>query len=93
MTTRVLPAIAVAVVIIDAALLATGVIEPVKALVLLIALELPLGATSVAHYVRRYCGHLAATDTRRNALNALVAEDPFLRVVASEVHTFASLGV
>src|SRR5699024_6547026 len=67
-------------------------IEPVKALVLLIALELPLGATSVAHYVRRYCGHLAATDTRRNALNALVAEDPFLRVVASEVHTFASLG-
>lgn len=92
MKTRMLPAIAVAVVIVDAVLLATGAIGPIAALALLIALELPLGAISVASYLRRYRGHRAASKTRRNALKALVAEDPFLRMGAVEARTFASLG-
>lgn len=92
MTTKALPAFAAAVVLVGAALWATGVVEPATALALLVALELPLIAISVAGYLRRYRDHRAGTDTRGGALRALVAEDPILRMAAAEACAFASLG-
>lgn len=92
MTTKALPTFAAAVVLVGAVLWATGVVEPATALALLVALEIPLIAISVAGYLRRYRDHRAGTDTRGGALQALVAEDPILRMAAAEACAFASLG-
>ena len=92
MTGRLLPVAALVVVVIDATLLATGVIGPATALALFLAVEIPLGALAVGDYVRRYRHHRAGAHTRRDALRALAAADPFLRMMATEARTFASLG-
>lgn len=89
---RLLPVIAVVVVVFDATLLATGVIGPATALALFLAVEVPLGATVVTGYVRRYRAHRASTDSRRDALRALAADDPYLRMITFELGTLASLG-
>ncbi|WP_264887453.1 hypothetical protein [Dietzia sp. NCCP-2495] len=84
--------IAIVVVVIDATLLATGVIGPAAALALFLAVEAPLGAAVVTGYVRRYRAHRASTDSRRDALRALAADDPYLRMITFELGTLASLG-
>ncbi|MGX1857635.1 hypothetical protein ACWIFB_09395 [Dietzia sp. NPDC055340] len=84
--------IAIVVVVIDATLLATGVIGPAAALALFLAVEAPLGAAVVTGYVRRYRTHRAGTDSRPNALRALAADDPYLRMIVAEARTLASLG-
>lgn len=91
MTGKLLPAAAL-VVVIDATLLATGVIGPATALALFLAVEVPLGAIAVGGYVRRYRDHRAASHTRRDALRALAAGDPYLRMIRAESRTLASLG-
>src|SRR5699024_10136579 len=58
---RLVPVIAVVVVVTDAALLATGVIGPAVALALFLAVEIPLGAFAVTDYVRRYRAHARAS--------------------------------
>ena len=92
MTGRLLPVAALVVVVIDATLLATGVIGPATALALFLAVEIPLFALAVGDYVRRYRHHRAGAHNRRDALRALAAADPFLRMMAAEARTFASLG-
>lgn len=92
MNSRLIPAIALVVVVTDAILLVTGVIGPATALALFLAAEIPLGATAVTGYVRRYRAHRAATGSRRDAWRALAADDPYLRVGITEARTFASLG-
>lgn len=87
---RALPAIAALVVVADAALLATGVIGPAAALALFLAVEVPLGALVVAGHVRRYRAH-RRTLPRRGAWAALAADDPYLRLIAAEARTLASL--
>lgn len=89
---RLLPAIAVVVVVIDALLLSTGVIGPATALALFLAVEVPLGAATVVGYVRRYRAHRAAVDSPREAWRALVADETYLRMIAVEARTLASLG-
>ena len=83
---------AVVVVVIDAALLATGTITPAVALALFLAVEVPLGAVAVTGIVRRYRDHRRRSGSRRDALRALAADDPYLRMMAAEARTFASLG-
>lgn len=92
MTGRLIPAAVVVVVVIDAALLATGTITPAVALALFLAVEVPLGAVAMAGYVRRYRDHRRSSGSRREALRALSADDPYLRMMAAEARTFASLG-
>lgn len=92
MIRRLIPAIALVVVVTDAVLLATGTIGPAVALALFLVVEVPLGAVAVTDYVRRYRTHRATTDTRRGALRALTADDPNLRLIATEARTLASLG-
>ena len=92
MTGRLLPAVAVVVVVLDAILLATGTITPAVALALFLAVEVPLGAVAVSGYVRRYREHRCRSGSRRDALRALAADDPYLRMMAAEARTFASLG-
>lgn len=92
MTSRLLPVIAVVVVVLDATLLATGVIGPAAALALFLAVEIPLGAIVVNGYARRYRHHRAGLGTRLAALRALAADDPYLRLFAAEARTLASLG-
>src|SRR5699024_7470681 len=89
---RLVPAIAVVVVVTDAALLATGVIGPAVALALFLAVEIPLGAIAVTDYVRRYRAHARTSGSRRGALRGLAADDPYLRMFVAEARTFASLG-
>ncbi|MET3861391.1 hypothetical protein ABIE38_002324 [Dietzia sp. 2505] len=91
MNSRLLPLIAFVVVVIDAILLATGVIGPATALALFLAVEVPLGVIAVTGYVRRYRAHRADTGTRADALRALAAEDPYLRLIGTEARTLASL--
>lgn len=91
MTSRLLPAIAVVVVVVDALLLATGVIGPATALALFLAVEVPLGVATVIGYVRRYRAHRAAVDSPREAWRALAADDTYLRLIAAEARTLASL--
>lgn len=91
MTSRLLPAIAVVVVVVDALLLATGVIGPATALALILAVEVPLGVATVIGYVRRYRAHRAAVDSPREAWRALAADDTYLRLIAAEARTLASL--
>ena len=90
MTSRLVPAIAL-VVVTDAVLLATRVIGPAVALALFLAVEVPLGAVAVTGYVRRYRAHRATAETRRAALRALAADDPYLRLAATECRSLASL--
>lgn len=92
MMSRLVPAIALLVVVTDGALLATGVIGPGVALALFLAVEIPLGAVVATGYVRRYRAHARSTGSRRGALRALAADDPYWRMVAAEARTFASLG-
>lgn len=92
MTGSLLPAVAVVVVVIDAVLLATGTITPAVALALFLAVEVPLGAVAVAGYLRRYRDHRRSSGSRREALRALAVDDPYLRMMAAEARTFASLG-
>jgi len=92
MIARVVPAVALFVVVTDAVLLATGVIGPAAALVLFLAAEVPLGAIAVTSYVRRYRAHRARAGSRRGAWRALAAEDPYLRIGAAEARLLASLG-
>ena len=92
MTGRLLPAMAVVVVVIDAALLATGTITPAVALALFLAVEVPLGAVAVTGIVRRYRDHRRRSGSRREALRALAVDAPYLRMMAAEARTFASLG-
>lgn len=97
MTVRLIPAIALLVVVIDGAMLTTGVIGPAVALTLFLAVEVPLGAVVVVGYVRRYRAHRttaggAAANTRRDAWRALAADDPYLRLATAEASTLASLG-
>lgn len=92
MISRLVPVIAVVVVVTDAALLATGVIGPAVALALFLAVEIPLGAIAVTDYVRRYRAHARASGSRRGALRGLAADDPYLRMFVAEARTFASLG-
>ncbi|KZO60527.1 hypothetical protein M3E00_03590 [Dietzia cinnamea] len=54
-------------------------------------MEVPIGALAVTGYVRRYRAHRARTETRRDALRALAADDPYLRLGAAEARTIASL--
>src|SRR5699024_7929669 len=89
---RVVPVIAVVVVVTDAALLATGVIGPAVALALILPLVLPVRAIAVTDYVRRYRAHARASGSRRGALRGLAADDPSLRMFVAEARTFASLG-
>lgn len=91
MDSRLVPLIALVVVVIDAVLLATGVIGPATALALFLAVEVPLGAIAVSGYVRRYRAHRADARTRADALRALAAEDPYLRLIGTEARTLASL--
>lgn len=91
MMRRLVPAIALLVVVSDAVLLATGVIGPTVALALFLAVEVPLGALAVAGYVRRYRALRATADTRRAALRALAADDLYLRLAATEGRSLASL--
>lgn len=88
----IVPLVVVLVVVINGALLATGVISPAVALALFLAVEVPLGATVVIGYVRRFRTHRAEAGNRRGAWRALAAEDPYLRLFTAEVHTLASLG-
>lgn len=87
-----LPLVIAVVVVIDATLLATGVIGPATALALFLAVEVPLGAVVVGGYVRRYREHRGGADGRRDALRALAADDPYLRMIGAEARTLASLG-
>lgn len=91
MTSRLVPAIALFVVVTDAVLLATGMIGPTVALALFLAVEVPLGTLAVTGYVRRYRAHRATADTRRAALRALATDDPYLRLAATEGRSIASL--
>ncbi|MGN7157448.1 hypothetical protein ACTHRK_15255 [Dietzia cercidiphylli] len=91
MNSRLVPLIALVVVVIDAVLLATGVIGPATAFALFLAVEVPLGAIAVTGYVRRYRAHRADTGTRADALRALGAEDPYIRLIGTEARTLASL--
>ncbi|MFL0580881.1 hypothetical protein [Dietzia sp. 179-F 9C3 NHS] len=88
---RWVPAIAALVVVADAVLLATGVIGRAAALALFLAVEVPLAAVVVAEYVRRYRHARRAAPTRRAALSALAADDPYLRLASTEARTLASL--
>ncbi|MCT2122405.1 hypothetical protein [Dietzia cinnamea] len=91
MNSRLVPLIALVVVATDAVLLATGTIGPTVALALFLIVEIPLGALAITGYVRRYRAHRALTETRREALRALAADDPYLRLAAAEARTVASL--
>lgn len=91
MNSRLVPLIALVVVATDAVLLATGTIGPAVALALFLIVEIPLGALAVTGYVRRYRAHRARAETRREALRALAADDPYLRLGAAEARTVASL--
>lgn len=91
MNSRLVPAITLVVVAIDAVLLATGVIGSAVALVLFLAVEVPLGTVVVSGYVRRYRAHQARSDSRRDAWRALAADDPYLRLAAAEARTLTSL--
>lgn len=88
---KLLPVIAVVVVVIDAILLATGVIGPATALALFLVVEIPLGAAVVRSYARRYRAHRVGTDSPRGALRALATDDPYLRLIGAEARTLASL--
>lgn len=92
MTGRLIPAIALVVVVIDVVLLATGTITPAVALALFLAVEIPLGVAVASGYLRRYRAHRAAADTRADAVRALAADDPYLRLITAEARTLASLG-
>lgn len=89
---RMLPVMAVVVVVTDATLFGTGVIGPGVALALFLAVEVPLGAVVAAGYVRRFRARRAAGDTPRQAWRALAADDPYLRMIVAEARTLASLG-
>lgn len=91
MNSRLVPLIALVVVATDAVLLVTGTIGPAVALALFLIVEIPLGALAVTGYVRRYRAHRARTETHREALRALAADDPYLRLGAAEARTVASL--
>lgn len=91
MNSRLVPLIALVVVATDAVLLATGTIGPAVALALFLIVEVPLGALAAAGFLRRYRTHRAHTGTRRGALRALAADDPYLRLGAAEARTIASL--
>ena len=92
MTGRLIPAIALVVVVIDVVLLATSTITPPVALALFLAVEIPIGVAVVSGYLRRYRAHRAAADTRADAVRALAADDPYLRMMTAEARTLASLG-
>lgn len=90
MTSRWLPVATLAVVVVDAALLATGLISWPLALALIVAIEVPLTALSVARYVRLF--RAAQGEGRVGAIRKVVDSDPLLRVAAAELKIFASLG-
>ena len=92
MTGRLIPAIALVVVVIDVVLLATSTITPPVALALFLAVEIPIGVAVVSGYLRRYRAHRGAADTRADAVRALAADDPYLRMMTAEARTLASLG-
>ncbi|OAH44214.1 hypothetical protein AYJ66_16980 [Dietzia cinnamea] len=91
MNSRLVPLIALVVVATDAVLLATGTIGPAVALPLFLIVEIPLGALAAAGFLRRYRAHRTHSETRREALRALAADDPYLRLGAAEARTIASL--
>lgn len=91
MNSRLVPALALVVVVTDGILLATGTIGPAAALALFLAVEIPLGVAAITGYARRYRTHRARSDNRRDAWRALAADDPYLRVAAAEGRTLASL--
>lgn len=88
--TRHLSQIASVIVVVDAVLLATGVIGPAVAVGLFLMLETPLGALALAGYFRRYRA-CRRTLPRREALAALVEHDPILRLARGEFATLAAL--
>lgn len=79
-----------AVIAVDAALLWAGVIGPAAAVALFLAVEIPLGMASTVRLVRVYRSKRRAL-SRSAALGALIADDPLLRLAASELRTLASL--
>lgn len=90
MISRWLPVATLAVVAVDAALLAAGAISWPVALALIVAIELPLAVLSVAGYVRLF--RSARAKGRVGAFREVVDGDPLLRVAAAEMRIFASLG-
>lgn len=92
MKLRLLPVIGVVAVVLDATLLATGVIGPGTALALFLAVEVPLGAVVVGDYLRRYRSLRARSGRRRDAWRTLAGDDPYLRMIVAEARTVASLG-
>lgn len=100
MSARWLSVLTLAVVVVDAVLLATGVISLPVAAGLVVAVELPLAVASVVRLLAAYrrirrerveSGESAA-EARRAAARSVVDGDPLLRVAAGELALFASLG-
>ncbi|HJE90348.1 MAG TPA: hypothetical protein K8V11_05010 [Dietzia timorensis] len=90
MTSRWLPVATLAVVAVDAPLLAAGAISWPLALALIVAIEVPLTVLSVARYVRLF--RSARAEGSVSAFREVVDGDPLLRVAAAEMRIFASLG-
>lgn len=90
MISRWLPVATLAVVAVDAALLAAQAISWPVAVALIVAIEMPLAVLSVARYVRLF--RSARAKGRDGAFREVVDGDPLLRVAAAEMRIFASLG-
>lgn len=81
----------VVIIVVDAILWATGVITAAVAVVLFLALELPLGLIVIALLVRQYGRERRSGVSRRKALERMGATEPFIRLIVAELGNLNSL--
>jgi hypothetical protein len=88
---RVTQLLTVAILVVDAGLLATGVLTPRQALFLFIAVELPLAMLVTVGFVARFRLLRRRGIGRLEAVNATFGDSPFWPIIRAEIRAYTSL--